>query len=447
MRMTIEKPMPLNSEDESNLVQGRLVLLMAGLLYPMWGVILQSLHFEGTQDSLVQRILIGSFGLIWIALSYRFHWVKLNFSIITAVTLHVGSLHFFYLLYVNQLHPVYLISTVVVAVIVGTMLQTRWQLIHYGVFVMSCAVLATVQVATMNFEIFYLLVLATAVFMVSFATDRRIQMLSREKNIRHELEDTMKKMIEAEKLLAKQQAEISNASRFSALGEMAGGVAHEINNPLTTISLLASEIDEISAADGQKSEVNGLAQKIVSTVDRISRIVRSLRHFSRDGRDEAFQLISLESLLDGVLTLCRARFKNSGVELTLDLKTAHKEIECRPVQISQVLLNLLNNAYDAVLASETPRKVHIEGVETQNGFSVRISNNGLPIPPSVRPRIFDPFFTTKEIGKGTGLGLSLSRGVVESHGGVLYLDESTARTLFVMEIPRRQGSGLANKAS
>jgi signal transduction histidine kinase len=111
-------------------------------------------------------------------------------------------------------------------------------------------------------------------------------------------------------------------------------------------------------------------------------------------------------------------------------------VECRSVQISQILLNLVSNAHDAALGQPT-RWVRISAEVAPAEVSIKVTDSGPGIPPELRPRIMEPFFTTKEFGKGTGLGLSVSKGIAEAHGGRLSYDPSARHTCFVLTLPRR----------
>jgi signal transduction histidine kinase len=111
------------------------------------------------------------------------------------------------------------------------------------------------------------------------------------------------------------------------------------------------------------------------------------------------------------------------------------DLDCREVQLSQVILNLLNNAFDAI--SELPNKwVHLESRMNEGIIEIRVIDSGSGIPEELREKILQPFFTTKEVGQGTGLGLSISKGIIESHGGTLSIDIKSQNTCFVIQIPQ-----------
>ena len=245
---------------------------------------------------------------------------------------------------------------------------------------------------------------------------------------------TERKRMEKEIELNRVQA-ISSA-RLSAIGLMAGSIAHEINNPLAIIHASASDLLEL--ADAQSVSLGTLqaaGARIKKTADRISRIVNSLRQISREGTADPFQRASVADIVRQALELCSERFRVNSIRLDLSPVDPALFISCREVQIAQVLLNLLQNAFDAAAELPSDRRVRL-GVSAQNHSVVfSVSDNGPGVPPEIKSRIMEPFFTTKPVGKGTGLGLSLSRTIVEEHGGQLKLDDSSTNTTFSFSIP------------
>jgi PAS domain S-box-containing protein len=237
----------------------------------------------------------------------------------------------------------------------------------------------------------------------------------------------------------KQQVLMSSSSRLTALGEMAGGIAHEINNPLTVAHAHASRLRDMAEA-GKTLDAETIirsAQKIESVCMRISRIIAGLRSIARDGDNDRFVLSPLKPIIEDALSLSTEKFRHRQIELVVDPIPENVTIECRSVQISQVLVNLLLNAQHAVEVLPADRWIRLSVLERIATIEIHITDSGGGIQPEIRDRIFDPFFTTKEVGKGTGLGLSISASIAEAHGGALYLDENESQTKFVLILPRR----------
>jgi PAS domain S-box-containing protein len=239
-----------------------------------------------------------------------------------------------------------------------------------------------------------------------------------------------------EREIEEHKAKIVSNSKMAALGEMAGGIAHEINNPLTVIQGNAKQL--IIALDkGQLSDelVRKVVDKITNTTQRIAKIIKGLKSFARDGGGDPFTDCSLKMILEDTLSFCEARLKNHGVSLTITEVSGDVKVRCRPVQISQVFLNLIHNAEDEVRSRENPW-INIEVQEDKFWVSIRVTDCGSGIPKDLAERIMLPFFTTKEPGKGTGLGLSIVSGIIKAHNGQFFLDQDNSHTSFIVKLPK-----------
>ena len=238
--------------------------------------------------------------------------------------------------------------------------------------------------------------------------------------------------VEAQKLLDQERSRAIYSMRMAALGEMSGGIAHEINSPLNVITILSEQLQKkIPAGQLTEKQIVDSITKINSTANRIGEIVTSLRGVSRTGEGLPIKEADIKNILHETLVLCRERFRSKDIHLQFELPENLPLIMCRSVEVSQVLLNLLNNACDAVEGAENPTIEISVWVEGKN-LLIGVSDNGHGISPANRERLFSPFFTTKEVGKGTGLGLSLSKGLVEANGGRLYLNPSIEKTQFII---------------
>ena len=240
---------------------------------------------------------------------------------------------------------------------------------------------------------------------------------------------------EAEALLQEQQIKMIQSSKLSALGEMAGGIAHEINNPL---AIIIGKLDLLKRLyEGEKQnhpEIFIEIDKIESTTNRISKIVRGLRAFSRDSSNDPCEIVKVETIISNTISLCSERLTTHGIKTIVEC-SAQLELNCRPTDISQILLNLLSNSFDA-LQTVTEKWIKIRVIEQPNKFiQIEVIDSGLGIPAAARDKIMQPFFTTKEIGKGTGLGLSVSKGLAQANGGELMLDTTSPQTKFILKLP------------
>ena len=248
-------------------------------------------------------------------------------------------------------------------------------------------------------------------------------------DLKHEQEKKLLLLIEKRGELLKAQ------SKLSALGEMTAGMAHELNNPLGIVIQRYNMLKaQLSGDTFDKESLSRGLDQLHETAKRMLQIIQSLKNFSRENKKEDFKECTLSSIFEETLSYCRDRFRLEAIELMVDAYPGDK-ISCRPVQLSQVLLNLLNNSFEAV-SKKGEGWVHISFIKKDYFQKILVTDSGMRIPTEISSRMMEPFFTTKE-NTGTGLGLSLSRQIIEEHGGKLYYDESQINTTFVIEIPIR----------
>lgn len=238
--------------------------------------------------------------------------------------------------------------------------------------------------------------------------------------------------------LTRQRDEILEASaKLKALGEMAAGIGHEINNPVTTISAWSDELSRM-LAQGQldRGKVALATRRIGDASRRVAMIVRGLKGLSRAGDLDPFQPASLEDIIQETLAICAERLRREQIVATVELAAGPLFLECRATQISQVLLNLLNNACDAVQGLPD-RWIKIAVKENSQRIELSVTDSGPGIPQDVRAQMNTIFFSTKPAGKGTGIGLSIVRRIVADHAGAFTLDVEAPNTRFVIDIPKR----------
>ena len=257
----------------------------------------------------------------------------------------------------------------------------------------------------------------------------------------------------AEEELDRQRVRAVEADRLHALGEMAAGVAHELNQPLNGIRAFAEGITYGVEAGWEMSrdDLCGTAQSIVDQVDRMSGIIDHMREFSRDCSGADAVPFHLSETVDNALKLMGTQLRGHGISLHVGIPEGLPSCVGHPDQVEQILLNLITNARDAIdTRRETMRgetvssigcwepAVRIEAAlgDGPKDLVVEVSDTGGGIPDEVLPKIFDPFLSTKEVGKGTGLGLSISRGIAERNGGSLLVRNRPAEgATFVLSLP------------
>ena len=245
---------------------------------------------------------------------------------------------------------------------------------------------------------------------------------------------------ERKEMLAQIEAsrgKMAASARLSALGMMAGGVAHEINNPLAIIHASAADLLRRIKEEGSVplAIAKRNSERILDTTNRITRIIRSMRQLAREGTQDRVRPALVAKIVAETLEVCEERFKYHSINLLLPKIDPALMVSCRDIQIGQVLFNLLQNAFDAIVDLPGERWIRLEVTLDEGSAVFSIVDSGPGVPPELKTKIMEPFFTTKEVGKGIGLGLSLSRTIVEEHGGKLTLTDEAGHPCFSFRIP------------
>jgi PAS domain S-box-containing protein len=248
----------------------------------------------------------------------------------------------------------------------------------------------------------------------------------------------------ADEVIRSQQVRMANAARLSSLGAMASGIAHEINSPLSVISIGAEQLNMFSKGEVemQPVDIQAVTASILRNVERIAKNVRGLRKLGRDGTQDLFAPTPVQEIVAETVELCHARFASNGIRLSFPQVMADLQVECRPSQVAQVLLNLLNNAFDAA-GNEDERWVELAVMDLGDKVEFSVTDSGRGIDKSIQERITAPFFTTKAAGNGMGLGLYIARNLVLQHGGQLKLDVDSPHTRFCFTLPKRQPQNMS----
>lgn len=237
--------------------------------------------------------------------------------------------------------------------------------------------------------------------------------------------------IELERKMAQQRIQLIHASKLASLGEMAAGIAHEINNPLAVI---VGSIPLVSKHKNDDVKLNSKLETMSRSAERIDKIVKGLRKFSRtsDGSLHESELLAdlvAESL---VLTEANAKRHSTSIEVMLEPALA---ITCDGVEIEQVLVNLINNGIDAVRNQEN-RWVKVRTFSEGAQIVLQVTDSGGGVSSEVEKSMFQPFFTTKAVGEGTGLGLSIVKGILDDHKASIALNRSMTNTCFEIRFPK-----------
>lgn len=252
-----------------------------------------------------------------------------------------------------------------------------------------------------------------------------------------ELENSYIDVKESQETLIAQTAKLIHASKVSALGDMAGGLSHEVNNSLMVILGSIQQLERNIRADHGKNPT--YENKILmarNAINKIKSVIDGLRFFSQQMEPAPKENVPLEEIIQRTLNFCFEIIKAHSIRLDID-KIPSVDIHCQPIQITQVVFNLLKNAFDALEKSShsEDKWIRVSFVQRLNELNIIVSNGGPKISDASVAKIFQPFFTTKDVGKGTGLSLSISKGIARDHFGDLNLDEEKEHTTFVLNLP------------
>jgi len=237
-----------------------------------------------------------------------------------------------------------------------------------------------------------------------------------------------------ESLLKERSDQLFGQSKYSELGMMSAGIAHEINNPLAIIQAKTTQLLRIHRDPQKVKELSEGLEQIMYTSERINRTIQGIREFVHQDERLLVEDFSVKELIEDVLAFCGQRMKNHGINLRL-YGIDNLQLRGHKIQLEQVLLNLLNNSFDAI--EFLPEKwIEITAQQTPDTIQIYVKDSGSGIPQEIRNRMMEPFFTTKIVGKGTGLGLALAKGILEKHGGELAYVDNTPHTTFLIQLPK-----------
>jgi two-component system, NtrC family, C4-dicarboxylate transport sensor histidine kinase DctB len=221
---------------------------------------------------------------------------------------------------------------------------------------------------------------------------------------------------QAENNLRQAQADLIQAAKLAALGQMSAALSHEFNQPLGALRNYAENAQVLLDRD-RKDEVRDTLGRILAMADRMTAIGKHLRSFARKP-GQKLAPVDLAEVVAVAAEIARLRLKSAGAELIVDLAEDLPRAVAGPVRLQQVLVNLISNAADAV--QDLPdRRIHLSAFPTETGVAMTVRDHGPGVPDALSGRIFDPFFSTKGVGNGLGLGLSISYNIMRDFGGTL----------------------------
>jgi signal transduction histidine kinase len=216
------------------------------------------------------------------------------------------------------------------------------------------------------------------------------------------------------------EGQVIHAEKLATLGQLAAGIVHEINNPLTSISVYGEYLlGKLKRSDAEPSDLKRV-ERILRASDRIMSFTRNLLTYARPSREEA-RRVDINDIVDQAIDFCEHLSREANVTVIPDYADELPRLEAVPGQLHQVLVNLLTNACNA--AREDGGVVSITTrLRSSDQIEVVVEDNGVGIPKSHLSQVFEPFFSTRRKGKGTGLGLSIVKNIVEQHHGEIRIE-------------------------
>jgi two-component system NtrC family sensor kinase len=244
------------------------------------------------------------------------------------------------------------------------------------------------------------------------------------------IEQAQSQLQQTVKTLKTTQAQLVQSEKLSAVGEFVAGVAHELNNPLAAVMGFSELLKDAEVQEKHRQHLD----HIFKASRRCQKIVQSLLSFARRHQPER-KPVSANNLIEEVLEIVAYQLRSSNVEVVCEFAPNLPLVLADGHQIQQVILNLVNNARQAIEAHQSGGRITIKTKLQNHLIHISVQDNGPGIPPENLSRIFDPFFTTKEVGSGTGLGLSLCYGLIKEHGGDIMVDSQPGRgATFTIEL-------------
>jgi two-component system NtrC family sensor kinase len=244
------------------------------------------------------------------------------------------------------------------------------------------------------------------------------------KNSRQQLEQTVE-------TLKTTQAQLIQSEKLSAVGEFVAGVAHELNNPLTSVVGFAELMQQTEISEQHRRFLD----MIVNSAHRCHKIVQGLLAFARQHKPER-KPITVRSLIEATIGILQYQLRTSNIQVAMQLDPKAPRVLGDSHQLQQVFVNIINNARQAIEGYKSQGVIRIHSEVTEKGIRIIFQDDGPGISEENLPKIFNPFFTTKEVGKGTGLGLSLTYGIIKEHGGSIVVESKPGEgATFIVELP------------
>lgn len=269
----------------------------------------------------------------------------------------------------------------------------------------------------------------------AIALANTFHLIAMQENLRKWNEELERKVEERTRELNTTQAQLVQAEKLATIGTLAGGIAHEINNPLTAV-LTNAQILKMTAVDPDDVESLSLIEE---GAKRCQAIIQKLMKYSRKPMmgGEVLGSVDVHKVVDNTIAFLKYQLQQENIEVKLEKSENMVSVEGNSNELEQVLTNLILNSKDAIRQSGRTGEIKIKTSQQNGSVKLMVTDNGMGIPKENLTKIFDPFFTTKELGKGTGLGLAVTYGIIEKHKGRIEVASIPGQgTAFTITLPR-----------
>lgn len=254
-------------------------------------------------------------------------------------------------------------------------------------------------------------------------------------NYQLDLEKSLKEVKDAQQALVNQTASLLHNSKITALGEMAGGLSHEVNNSLQVLLTASQQIQrELIKKEIVSPSLQSKLDQMLTSISKIKNVIDGLRYFSQEMESGPMEVVSLRQVIDQTMAFTRELLSAHNVRLNIN-EIPDLKIDCHPFQIAHILFNLIKNADDAIRFIPEDKWIEVSFKVDEKCVLIFVKNSGPPIRPEVEQKLFQPFFSTKDVNVGTGLSLSISRGMALGHKGELIYLSGERHTTFLLKLP------------
>ena len=234
------------------------------------------------------------------------------------------------------------------------------------------------------------------------------------------------------------QETLVQSGKLAALGELAAGIAHELNQPLTAVKGFAQEAKALILNGLSKEDMLHHLDEVVKGADKMEKIISHLRNFTRKSTED-FTMVDVHTIIEESLLLIDKQLRSRGISVVKNFMNDLPPIYCNPFQLEQVFINLATNARDAIEATKNGRgtiKIQTMRSKADDFIEIKYEDDGCGISDNAKGKIFNPFFTTKEVGEGMGLGLSISYGILTRLNASIVVESAVGKgTVFTIKLP------------